>query len=77
MEVTADKTKYTVMPRVQNAEPSHNMKTDNSPIERVKQFKYLRTNFTKQNSLQEKIKSSLNSWNACYYSVQNILSSIC
>jgi len=32
-------------------------------------------NFNNQNSIQEKIKSRLKSGNACYYSVQNILSS--
>ena len=29
------------MSREQNAGPSHNIKTDNSPFERVKDFKYL------------------------------------
>ena len=33
------------------------------------------TTFTNQNSIQEEIKSSLKSRNACYHSVQNILSS--
>ena len=38
-------------------------------------FKYLGTNLTNQNSIQEEIKSRLNLGNACYYSVQNLLSS--
>ena len=41
LEVNADKTKYTVMSRDQNAGRSHNMKTDNSSFERVEQFKHL------------------------------------
>ena len=51
------------------------METDNSPIERVEDFKYLGTTLTNQNSIQEEIKSRLKLGNACYYSVQNLLSS--
>jgi len=51
------------------------MKVDNSSIEREEEFKYLGTTLTYQNSIQEEIKSRLNSGNACYYSVQNLLSS--
>ena len=50
------------------------MKTDNSSFERVEEFKYLGTNLTDQNSIQEEIKGRLNSGNACYHSVQNLLS---
>ena len=41
VEVNADKTKYKVMSRDQNAGRSHSMKTDNSSFERVEEFKYL------------------------------------
>jgi len=41
----------------------------------VEEFKYLRTTLTNQNSIQEEIKSRMKSENACYHSVQNILSS--
>jgi len=41
----------------------------------VEEFKYLGTNLTNQNSIQEEIKSRMKSGNACYNSVQNILSS--
>ena len=37
----ADKTKYMVKSRDQNAGRSHNIKTDNNSFERVEQFKYL------------------------------------
>ena len=37
--------------------------------------KYLETTLTKQNSVQEEIKSRLKLGNACYCSVQNLLSS--
>ena len=41
----------------------------------MEKFKYLGTTLTNQNSIQEENKSRLNSGNACYHSVQNILSS--
>jgi hypothetical protein len=41
----------------------------------VSQFKYLGTTVTNQNLIQEEIKRKLNSGNACYHSVQNLLSS--
>ena len=74
-EVNADKSKYMVMSRDQNAGRSHSMKTDNSSFERVEEFKYLGTILTNQNYIQEKIKSRMKSVNACYHSVQNLLSS--
>jgi hypothetical protein len=40
LEVNADKTKYMVMSRDQNASRSHNIKTDNNSFERVEDFKY-------------------------------------
>jgi len=44
IEASADKTKCMVMSRDQNAGRSHNIKTDNSSIERVEEFKYLGNN---------------------------------
>jgi len=41
----------------------------------VEEFKYLGTTSTHQNSIPEEIKSELRSGNACYNSVQNLLSS--
>ena len=64
-----------IMSRDQNAGRSHSMKIDNSSIERVEEFKYLGTTLTNNNSIQEEIKSRLQLRNACYYSVQNLLSS--
>jgi hypothetical protein len=43
LEVNADKTKYMVMSRDQNAGRTHSMKIDNSSFERVEEFKYLGT----------------------------------
>ena len=59
----------------QNAGRSHNMKIDNSTFDRVEVLIYLRTTLTDKNSIQEEIKSRLNSGNACHHSVPNLLSS--
>jgi hypothetical protein len=75
LEVNADKTKYMVMVQDQNAGRSYNMKIDISSIERVEEFKYLGTTLTNQNCVQTEIKNRLKLCNACYYSVQNVLSS--
>jgi hypothetical protein len=74
LEVNADKTKYMVMSRDRNTGRGHSVKTDNSSIKRVQEFKYLETTLTDQNSIQEEIKSILKLGNACYHSVQNLLS---
>ena len=63
------------MSRDQNAGRRHSIKIDNSSFESVEEFKYLGTNLTYQNSIQEEIKNRLKLGNACYYSVQNLLSS--
>jgi phosphoglycerate dehydrogenase-like enzyme len=40
---------------------SHNGKIDNISFERAEEFKYLVTNLTNQNSIQEEVKSTVNS----------------
>jgi len=59
LEVNADKTKYMIMSRDQNAGQNHSMNIDNSSVERVEEFKYLGTTLTNQNSIQEEIKNRL------------------
>jgi len=51
------------------------VRIDNSTFEKVEEFKYLGTTLTNQNSIPEEIKSRLRLGNACYHSVQNLLSS--
>jgi len=75
LELNAHKTKYMTVSQDQNAGKIHSMKIDNSSIERVEEFKYLGTVLTNQNSIQEEIKCRPKLGNACYYSVQNLLSS--
>jgi hypothetical protein len=69
LEVNADKTKYMVMSRDQNAGRSHSLKSANSSFKSVDEFKYLGTTLTIQNSIQEEIKRRMKSGNACYHSV--------
>jgi len=75
LEVNAHETRYMTMSRDRNAGRISSMRIDNSSIEKVEEFKYLGTTLTNQNSIQEEIKSRLKLGNACYYSVQNLLSS--
>ena len=46
LEVSADKTKYMVVSRDQNAERNRSVRIDNSTFERVEDFKYLGTTLT-------------------------------
>jgi len=59
LEISADKTKYMVMSRDQNAGRNHSVRNNNSTFERVEEFKYLGTTLTHQNSIPEEIKSRL------------------
>ena len=61
LELNADKTKYMVMSRDQNAGRSQRIKNDNSSFEILEQFKYLGRTLMIQNSTQEEIKSRLKS----------------
>jgi hypothetical protein len=67
-------TRFTLLSRHQNAGQSHDIKTGNRCFENVAQFKYLGTTETNENLIQEEIKRRLNSGNADYHSVQNLLS---
>jgi hypothetical protein len=49
------------------------MKITNRSFENVSQFKYLETTVTNQNLIQEEIKKRLNSGNACYHLVLNLM----
>ena len=66
---------YMVMSGEQTAGLSHTVKFDNSSIESVEEFRYFGNDVNKSNSIHEEIKSRLKLGNACYLSVQNLLSS--
>jgi hypothetical protein len=74
LEVNSEKTKYMLMSR-KKAGQKHSIKIANKSFKDVAKFKYLGKALTDQNCMQEDIKSRLNSGNACYHSVQGILSS--
>ena len=53
----------------------HSIKKGNKFFKRVEQLGYLEENLTDRNSIQEAIKARLKSKNACFHTVQNLLSS--
>jgi hypothetical protein len=74
--MNVQRTKYMFLSRRhQNAGRNREIKRANRSFENVSQFKYLGTTVTNQTLVQEEIKTRLNSGNACYHSVQNLLSS--
>jgi hypothetical protein len=75
LEINAENTKYVLLTRHQNIDQYRDIKITNRSFENVSQFKYLGTTVTNQNLIEEEIKRRLNSGNACYHSVQNLLSS--
>jgi glycerol-3-phosphate O-acyltransferase len=75
LEVNTEKTKYILVSRCQKAGQRRSIKIGNRSFESVATFKYLGTTLTDQNCIHEEIKSRLNSGNACYRSVQSLLSS--
>jgi hypothetical protein len=75
LEINAEKTKYMIMSRYPNSGQNQNIRIANESFENVAKFKNLGTTLTNQNDIPDEIKNRLNSGNACYYSVQNILSS--
>jgi hypothetical protein len=75
LEVNIEKTKYMLVFRDQNADQNQGIKIGNRSFENVSQFKHLETTVTNQHLIQEEITRRLNSGNACYHSVQNLLSS--
>jgi hypothetical protein len=76
LEVNSEKTKYMFMTRHQTTRRSNYIRVANKSFERVAKFKCLGATLTDQNCIHEEIRRSrLNSGNACYHAVQNILSS--
>jgi hypothetical protein len=75
LEINAEKTKYMIMSRHPKSGQNQNIRIANESFENVTKFKYLGTTLTNQNDIHDEIKRRLNSGNACYYSVQNLLSS--
>jgi hypothetical protein len=75
LEVNLEKTKYMLMSHSQKIGQKHSIKIGNRAFEDVAKFKYLGITLTGQNCMHKEIKSRLSSGNACYHSVQSLLSS--
>jgi hypothetical protein len=75
LEINVEKTKYMLLSGYQNLGQNRDIKIANRSFENVSHFKYLGTTVTNQNLIQEEIKRILNSDNACYHSIQSLLSS--
>jgi hypothetical protein len=63
------------MSRHQTAGQSNYIRVANKSFEKVAKLKYLGATLTDQNCIYEEIRSILNSGNACYHKIQNLLSS--
>jgi hypothetical protein len=75
LEVDPEETNYKLMSSSQKRGQKHSIKMANRPFEDVAKFRYLGTTLTDQNCTHEEIKSRQNAGNACYHSVQSLLSS--
>ncbi|KAJ4442368.1 hypothetical protein ANN_03954 [Periplaneta americana] len=75
LEVNPEKTKYMIMSRDQNIVRNGNIKLGHLSFEEVEKFKYLGATVTNINDTREEIKRRINMGNACYYSVEKLLSS--
>jgi hypothetical protein len=73
--VNPEKTKYMLMSCSQKIGQKHSTKIVHRSFEDVAKFRYLDTTLTDQNCMHEEINSRLNLGNACYHSVQSLLSS--
>ncbi|KAJ4447597.1 hypothetical protein ANN_09604 [Periplaneta americana] len=75
LEVNPEKTKNMIMSRDQNIVRNGNIKIGDLSFEVVEKFKYLGATVTNINDTREEIKRRINMGNACYYSVEKLLSS--
>ena len=75
LQVNVEKTKYMITSRNTEDEGNRHITIKNEIIEKVNKFKYLGAYVTSKNEVTEEIKSRLASGNACFYSVQKLLTS--
>ncbi|KAJ4426484.1 hypothetical protein ANN_27298 [Periplaneta americana] len=75
LEVNPEKSKYMIMSRDQNIVQNGTIKIGDLSFEEVEKFKYLGVTVTNINDTREEIKRRINMGNACYHSVEKLLSS--
>jgi len=75
LQINIDKTKYMITSRNTGNEGNKNIIIRDEVIEKVNKFKYLGAYVTSKNEVTDEIKSLLVSVNACFYSVQKLLTS--
>ena len=75
LEVNSDKTKYIITSRQQNIVQNQNIIIENLSFEKFEKFKYLGITVTNTYDIREELKRRINMGNACYYSLEKILSS--
>jgi hypothetical protein len=75
LEVSAEKTKFKLMSLCKKPGQRHSIQIADGSFEDMEKLRYLGTTLTEQNCMHEEIKNKLNSRNACYYSIQTLLSS--
>ncbi|KAJ4432833.1 hypothetical protein ANN_21472 [Periplaneta americana] len=74
LKVNPEKTKYMIMSRDQNIVLNGNIKIGDLSFEEVEKFKYLGATVTNINDTREEIKRRINMGNACYDSLEKLLS---
>ena len=75
LEVNSEKTKCMITSRHKNILQTQNIVIENLPFENVEKFKYLGVTVTNTNNIHKEIKCRINMRNACYYSLEKVLSS--
>ena len=75
LEINSEKTKYMITSCHQNVIQNQNIAIANLWFENVEKFGCLGVTITNTNDIREEIKRRINMGNACYYSLETILSS--
>ena len=71
----SETTKYMIISRRENVLQNQNILIGNLSFENVEKFRYLGVKVINTKDIREEIKRRINMGNACYYSVEKILSS--
>jgi hypothetical protein len=75
LEINVEKTKYMIISHHPNSGQKQNIRIANVLFQNVAKFKYSGMALTNENGDHDENMSRLHSGNACYHSVQNLLSS--